>query len=175
MSEDTFLEDDELPESLGTLEDLVAEIENQWADLSAAVRGLTDAEMCRPGIVGTWSIKDVFAHIAAWEEEGAKRIDQIANGLGESLQWPTQDEENAMNARAVEVMRERTLEQVVKRMEEAHQDLTDMLVTFGEELMMAKMEVPAAEWVPGWTYLHYQDHAPQIWGFKNARPAGNQS
>lgn len=165
FEEDAFLED----EPVGALETLLHEIESRWSDLGAATRGLTDAELIEPNVCGPWSIKDVLAHIAAWEQEGARRIDEIVHGNGPELKWPDRDEENEFNSAAVETSRGKSPDEVVKRLEEAHRDFMDMLASFGEEVMLAELEVPAAEWVPGWTYLHYQEHAPQIWAFKNQR------
>lgn len=158
--------------SLGTLDGLINEIEAHWAELASAARGLTDEEMTRRDGAGAWSLKDVFAHIAAWEEEAARRISEIANGNGSRLTWPSRDEEDAFNAAAVQKSLSMSLDQVMKRLEECHQDLMDMLATFGEELIVADMEVKAAEWIPGWTYMHYQHHAPDIWQVKNSRTEG---
>jgi hypothetical protein len=158
--------------TLGTLDDLINEIEAHWSELATATRGLTDEEMTRRGSAGEWSLKDLFAHIAAWEEEAARRINEIANGNGPALTWPNRDEEDAFNAAAVERSHSMPLEQVMKRLEECHQDLMDMLATFGDELAVADTEVTAQEWIPGWTYMHYQHHAPEIWQLKNSRTEG---
>jgi hypothetical protein len=168
---DGFNDDDDFfsEPSLGTLDDLLNEIEANWGELAAVSRGLTEDELTRSGTVGDWSLKDLFAHIAGWEEEAARRINEIANGQGESLTWPTREEEDAFNASAVEKSRGLSADQVMKRLEECHQDLMDMLATFGDELAVANLEVTAAEWVPGWTYMHYQHHAPEIWQVRNSR------
>lgn len=165
FEEEAFLED----EPVGPLESLLHEIESRWSELGAATRGLSLEELIEPNVVGTWSIKEVLAHIAAWEQEGARRIEEIIHGNGANLRWPDRDEENAFNAEAVAWALTKSVDEVVKRLEEAHRDFMDLLASFGDEVMLAELEVPAAEWVPGWTYLHYQEHAPQIWAFKNAR------
>ncbi len=168
--EDFEASDDPFSEpSMGTLDDLINEIEAHWGELAAAARGLSDADLLKAATIGDWSVKDLFAHIAAWEEEAGRRINEIAQGSGHLLKWPTREEEDQFNAAAVERSRPLTSDQVMKRMEECHQDLMDMLATFGEELAVADTEVRAAEWVPGWTYLHYQHHGPEIWQLKNAR------
>jgi hypothetical protein len=113
--------------------------------------------------------------VAAWEEEAGRRIQEIVHGNGASLTWPTRDEEDAFNAKAVEAGKSRSLDQVMKRLEECHQDLMDMLATFGDELVVADTEVRAAEWVPGWTYMHYQHHTPDIWQLKNSRNEGQRN
>lgn len=42
--------------------------ETCWKELSAEWRGLNAKALVRRGACGTWSIKDVFNHIAAWQE-----------------------------------------------------------------------------------------------------------
>jgi hypothetical protein len=148
--------------SMGSLDDLLNEIEANWSELAAVSRGISDEDMARPGTIGPWSLKDLFAHIAGWEEEAVRRINEIVNGAGAELKWPTREEEDEFNAQTIEKSRDLSVERVMKRLEECHQDLMDMLATFGEELVLAETEVRAVEWVPGWTYLHYQHHAPEI-------------
>ena len=50
-----------------TLSDALAELGRTRAELLAAIGGLDEAALDRTGVVGDWSIKNVLAHIAAWE------------------------------------------------------------------------------------------------------------
>ena len=50
-----------------TLSDALAELGRTRAELLAAIGGLDEAALDRKGVVGDWSIKNVLAHIAAWE------------------------------------------------------------------------------------------------------------
>jgi hypothetical protein len=167
---DDFEEPDDIFSGLttGTLEDLLDEIEAHWAEFGAAVSSFTDEEILRPQSIGDWSLKDLIAHVAAWEEEAARRIDEIIRGNGASLTWPTKEEEDAFNEAAVSASQGLSIDQVIKRLEDCHQDVIDMLASFGDELATADIEVPAGEWVPGWTYLHYQNHLPDIWRLKDS-------
>jgi hypothetical protein len=49
------------------LSDALAELGRTRAELLATIDGLDEAALDRKGIVGDWSIKNVLAHIAAWE------------------------------------------------------------------------------------------------------------
>jgi hypothetical protein len=51
-----------------TRKDFFALEETCWKELSAEWRGLNAKALVRRGTCGTWSIKDVFNHIAAWQE-----------------------------------------------------------------------------------------------------------
>lgn len=37
--------------------------------LIASYDGLTEEEMAEPGVAGEWSVRDILAHIAAWDRE----------------------------------------------------------------------------------------------------------
>jgi DinB superfamily len=49
------------------LNDALAELSRTRAELLAAISGLDEAALDRKGVIGDWSIKNVLAHIAAWE------------------------------------------------------------------------------------------------------------
>ena len=50
-----------------TLHNALTELARTRAELLAALGGLDEAALDRKGVVGDWSVKNVLAHIAAWE------------------------------------------------------------------------------------------------------------
>ena len=172
---DAFQADDQVEEAYLSVERLLQEIDLKWAALAAATAGLSEAEMDLPNVVGSWSVRETLAHIAAWEQEGARRIDLLASGGGDDLVWPTRDEEDEFNARAVAACAGLTPAQVIRRLEDSHRDFTQMIAAFADELAATSPAVRPEEWIAGWTYLHYEEHAPQIWAFRSARLEGAKS
>jgi hypothetical protein len=51
-----------------TKAELLAEIRLQRRRLETNLASLTADERCRPGVCGEWSIKDILAHLQAWEQ-----------------------------------------------------------------------------------------------------------
>ncbi|NDJ76409.1 MAG: DinB family protein [Chloroflexi bacterium] len=49
--------------------DVIANLRTARARLLEAIDGLTDDHMLQVGAVGIWSVKDVLAHLVAWEAE----------------------------------------------------------------------------------------------------------
>ena len=47
---------------------LLAEIEHERQALENLIAGLSAEQLIQPGVVGRWSVKDVLAHLAAWEQ-----------------------------------------------------------------------------------------------------------
>ncbi len=60
-------------------QDIISEIESARAELLGAIDGLTPEQMRMPGAVGIWSVKDVLAHLAAWESELVTALNQAQN------------------------------------------------------------------------------------------------
>ncbi len=61
-------------------EKLMQTIGERWDELLASVEGLSDENMLEPGVVGTWSVTDILAHVTTWEEEALKHLPEIAAG-----------------------------------------------------------------------------------------------
>ncbi len=61
-------------------QDLIKAFEKAREKLLAALDGLTDDDMLQPGAVGYWSVKDVLAHLTAWESELVTALVKIEQG-----------------------------------------------------------------------------------------------
>jgi uncharacterized damage-inducible protein DinB len=48
--------------------------------LLAAIEGLSDEEMLEPGVCGEWSVRDILAHVAAWDRETTAMFEAMLNG-----------------------------------------------------------------------------------------------
>ena len=59
---------------------LLKNLEAAWTALLESYAGLTDVEMMRNGVIGEWSVKDIIAHVTAWEEEALKHLPTILAG-----------------------------------------------------------------------------------------------
>ena len=42
--------------------------------------GLSDSQLTESGVTGTWSVKDLIAHVTWWEEEALKHLPLIIKG-----------------------------------------------------------------------------------------------
>ncbi len=88
------------PERRYTKADLLHEIDDAWSTLTAALDGLTDAQMTDVRDAAGWAVTDHLVHIAAWERsvvvflQGQPR--HVGLGIEEHL-YQTGDED-AINA-----------------------------------------------------------------------------
>jgi hypothetical protein len=56
--------------------ELLTALTNSRKELQAVLDDLSDLEMIEPGVEGHWSVKDILAHLTAWEAEMVKLLVQ---------------------------------------------------------------------------------------------------
>ncbi len=147
-------------------QDVLEELKKARADLLEALQGVTPDQMMRPGVVGIWCIKDLLAHLVAWESELVTALNQAQNHRMPSMmqiedidEW--NEEQYHVNAR-------RPLEAVLSDFEDVHRVLLHMVEDFDERLLLDNRSY---DWMEGepLTYLieenatlHEKEHAADI-------------
>ncbi len=146
--------------------EMLDELAAARADLSSALDGLTSDQMMRPGVVGFWSIKDLLAHLVAWESELVTALNQAQSNKRPSIlriddidEW--NEEQYHTNAR-------RLLDAVMADFEGVHHMLLSMVQDYDERALIDNRRYP---WMEGeaLTYLieenatfHEREHAEDI-------------
>ena len=148
---------------------LAMRLEDRWRELHDAFQGLSHDALLEPGVVGPWSIRDVLAHVATWEEEALKALPVILDS-GPLPRYSTlYGGIDAFNAQAQEWKATLTLEQVFQALEDTHDRLLSYLegvpdAAFAQEgrfLRRLRQD----------TYGHYREHAQQIQAWRQTRRA----
>lgn len=147
----------------------------------ATLRFLTDLpehELLRPRTQGRWSVKDVLAHIAAWEEEALRRFALIARGRGDRILFYDADPRavERFNARAVAATRSVTLGGVLRRLTRVRHRLIERL----RKLPAASLRDPAhrypvTAWLPEFAWTHERQHLRRMRGWWKGRRAGKRA
>ena len=60
---------------------LLERIEEAWRQLFAALDDIPEDRLSDPGVIGDWSLKDLFGHLAFWDEHATKEIERALAGL----------------------------------------------------------------------------------------------
>lgn len=102
---------------------LLTTIEARWQELLASYAGLSDADLTEPGVAGTWSVKDIIAHVSVWEEEALAHLPVVLAGGRPPRYSVTHGGIDAFNARMTERTRTLTLAGVLSRRDETHRRL----------------------------------------------------
>lgn len=127
--------------------------------------------MIKPEIQGRWSIKDVFAHMVAWEKEACKRLDLILSGKSDRIYY--YEDSSVMhrfNARVVSKYKPLSMNQLLKEAAEIRTGLVGRL----KEIPLIEIDNsshlhPVSEWLPEFTYKHEQEHRDRIQKWISAR------
>ena len=138
--------------------------------LLAALEGLSEGELMRSGAVGRWSVRDVLAHVLAWEDEAVARLDLLAAGRPQDIAPITNDEElEAWNARAQERYAGLPLAEVMRRLEAVPGRILAGLDSLSEERLGTDAgPVPVRNWLPDCTYAHEQEHCADILAWRRS-------
>jgi hypothetical protein len=148
---------------------LIETIKTERQRLLAALDGLSDPDLIRPGQNGDLSVKDTLAHIATWEQEC---LGWYRAGLrGEMPERPDPDDENGVNRynRAIyEQHRDRSLADVRALFEQSYRTMLDAIdhMTESEIFSVGRYEwtddEPLVNYIRANTDEHYAEHADEI-------------
>jgi len=140
---------------------------------------IPEEAILRPRTLGDWSVKNVLAHIAAWEEEGTRRLALIARGRGNRIVWyDTMAEVNRFNTRAVRAARRMSLAATLRRLAQARAVLILALKRLPPRALADPAhDLPVMTWLREFAWTHETDHRQEIrewWRGHHAgrRPAG---
>jgi hypothetical protein len=141
-------------------QDLLAIIDTEWALLNDLISGIDTDQMEIPKF-GGWSVKDILAHITAWEQfmdlhylqnQPAHEAFGLASDEFDSL------EEDGYNAILYERHRHRQLAQIHAEFHECHVDVVSRL----QNMSFKAMSEPLLIGIAANTYEHYKEHRESI-------------
>lgn len=144
-------------ERVGEKARVLRDIDKAWRAFMDSSTFLPESLMDEPGVSGQWSIKDILAHVAAWDRETTRVVMEILRG--DAPTWPIH--EQMFTDLNHEADRHLTVNEARNRALSAHKALVEMLD--------GKAEV-RAEWVRGTTYEHYPEHSEEIVRWRAANP-----
>ncbi len=121
------------------------------------------------GVTGDWSVKDIIAHVNAWEERLVAWLEAIALGTSPELPpWPANLDEDATNAWIWKVNRGRRLDEVLAESRRTSERVEELLAAVTEQ----DLKEPGRLWwlsgasllasIPGHSYAHRREHADAI-------------
>jgi uncharacterized damage-inducible protein DinB len=138
------------------------------------VRAIPEPELRRPRTQGAWAVTDVLAHIAAWEEEGVRRLRLLARGADRRLVWyETMAEVDRYNARAVRAARRASVAALLRRLARARAGLVAALRRLpASRLGDPSPGRPVTRWLREFAWTHETAHRAEIrawWRGRSAR------
>ncbi len=130
---------------MSTLTNLLATLEQERALLLDAIKKAPDEALTLKGVVGTWSIKNVLAHLTDQERLVVQVLPQrLATGITPEIVSIINVDADAWNAKQIEASERLTLNEQMKQLEQARQALVQVLRDVGEEAL--DRQHPWPEW-----------------------------
>lgn len=130
------------------MSDVRSLIDESWREWQEALGSIPEERMTEAGAAGEWSVKDLMAHVAFWDETAAKGAH--ARGAGET---PEQFDWREANDREAALRSSWTLAESRAAMEAAHQQVLDAVERYPE--------LGPNFWQSS-TFEHYQEHVADI-------------
>jgi hypothetical protein len=154
--------------------DVITDARAARAKLQHAIDGLTSDQMLQVGVVGVWSVKDMLAHLVAWEAElvtTLARLDQYKRHAPEIVDIEDIDDWNDEQYR---VNAARPLEDVLEDFHGVHKHLLTTLEDLEDRTLDDNRLWPWMEGEP-LSYLiaenaiwHEEEHAEEIEAWRAA-------
>jgi hypothetical protein len=149
-------------------DELLNILEDQREDFLDSIDSLSIEAMLEIGVIDGWCVKDIIAHLSAWEAELVKMLWQLKQGRTPSSIHFTNLDVDAQNAVWLESHRLRPLDRVladfaairkqtVRRVEE----FSDAELNDPNRYPILKKH-PLWEWIAEDSYKHEAEHAAQI-------------
>jgi hypothetical protein len=149
-----------------TKEELLNEAAREYKGFHEALQGLNEAQMSEVWL-GTWSVKDIVAHIAGWHEEMGPALERLARGERPIREGVSYDDVDAWNAKFAAARRGTPVADVLLELDKTH-----------EYFLRAAAAVPGERFQPGkttWkivdqnTAHHYREHADQVRAWRGTK------
>ncbi len=151
---------------MGVKEELLKQAEEEFQAFKAALGGLDAARLAEVWL-GTWSIKDILAHISGWHRELGPALERMARGEKPIPEGTNYEDVDGWNARFAAAKKDTPLSEVLREFDASH-----------EYFMAQTAKVPAERFVPGKTAYqivdlisahHYKEHGDQIRARRGSR------
>jgi DinB superfamily len=141
-------------------------IDEEWTAFTASYHGLDETALLTPGVTGTWSIRDLIAHVTWWEEEALTHVPQLLEGGRAPRYSVLYGGIDAFNALMTERKSRLSLAQVFEEQAQTHQRLIALVKRVPESALAGDSRVRRRLRLD--TYGHYPKHADAIRRWRSA-------
>lgn len=134
--------------------ELLKDIESEHRRLESTLAALTNKAMTRRGVVGDWSVKDILAHMSAWEQ---LFLSWYKSGLEEGIpsNSPVGMSRKAIDALNLEIFNQyqrTSLRDVLTQFQNSYQQILGIVHSISEEDMFTPGRYV---WTDRWALVDY--------------------
>jgi hypothetical protein len=154
--------------SLKRKERLIQTLVNAHNDFQGLLDEMEAEKLTEVGVVEGWSVKDILAHIAFWEQ----RVTAWAAALNQGTRpeppfWSSDWNEERINQAIYEQNRERALQDVLDQWQSVHESVLQAIQEMSEQDLFERKvnwlgNASFAEALPGNSFEHLRHHEQDI-------------
>ena len=147
-------------------DELLNQAAREYKAFHEALQGLNEEHMTEVWL-GTWSVKDIVAHISGWHREIGPALERLARGEKPVPAGVSYDDVDAWNEKFAAARRDAEVADVLLEFDKSH-----------EYFLHAAAEVPEERFRPGktaWKLVdqnsahHYREHAEQVRAWRQSK------
>jgi hypothetical protein len=139
---------------------LLRRIESAWLEFKNSYAGLSDSRLLEPGVTDAWSIRDVIAHVTAWEEEALENLPLILEGVRPPRYSDAFGGIDAFNDLMMQRKQNLSLAEVLSQQQESHRRLVQVVEGVPEDQLTRDTRFRRRLRLDA--YGHYAIHAEAI-------------
>ncbi len=140
-----------------------------------AVEGLPEADWATPGVCGVWSVKDIIAHLASYEQVLAEVLESITTGGATPLLDRFTDRSRNFNDAEVAARQGMSPAETLAEFNDAHARVAAALATIAPDTLRQPGTIPwygpeyaLDDLIVYAFYGHKREHSAQIAVFQDA-------
>ena len=161
---------------------LLKSLNAQRVLLETILENLSEADMLIPGVAGSQTVKDLVAHISAWDQRGTAWIEQAGRGEMPRMPEPgkTWADLDAINAAIYAANRDRPLGAVLDEFAATWPSLLNAAQAMPDQMLRQEItfhngqeqQTMFAGRLIAWRYRHYREHGLQIQRWRESLVSG---
>ncbi|MBM4424741.1 MAG: ClbS/DfsB family four-helix bundle protein [Chloroflexi bacterium] len=156
--------------------ELLSSLEASRKNLLAALDGLSDDELTRPGAAGDWSVKDLLSHLTAWEAEMVAMLArEVRQGKKPKHADITGAKIQELNSQWHAEYKDRPLQRVRADFSDVRKQILRQVSALSDNDFADPNRYPwlkgrsFADWIRTYTSEHEAEHAEQIAHWREKR------
>ena len=145
---------------------LLLDAAREYKAFHEAVHGLNEDQTAEVWL-GTWSVKEIVAHMSGWHRELLPVLERLARGERPLPEGVSYDDVDAWNARFAASAKDREITDLLLELDRSHADFLHA----ADRITAARFEPgkTAHRMVDGVTAHHYREHGDQIRAWRASR------
>lgn len=149
--------------------ELLATLRAERAHLDNLLADLSDEQMTQANVQDDWAIKDIVAHITAWERLAADRLSAAINGS--ALNFPiinNWDDVHAFNAARYAENKDKPIAAILEDAQTSYRSFVSIVEGLDDDFIANPLpfdwadNMTAFELIAANSYWHYKEHSEAI-------------